>query len=236
MPPAITRRGLLTGAAAVATYAALQKRAGAELSVTNLIGFGGGGVFPVVKATNTSQTDANSTTHAVSLPAGIVSGDLLLIGISSVSTWTTPSGWTLLYSINNTHRHNVWYRQADGGEGASVTVTGGSSVLASHFSYRISGAQASPEAATASTWDPPNLAPSWGSKKTLWLATAGQRGGSVTGTPTNYTNQVTSYQAVDDIRLVAMHRELDAASEDPSAYTLSVAASEVAATIAIQPI
>jgi hypothetical protein len=53
-----------------------------------------------IEATATYSLDSGSTTHAVSLPAGISAGDLLLMCFvrHDQGAITTPSGWTLLAS------------------------------------------------------------------------------------------------------------------------------------------
>src|SRR5690349_15524806 len=55
--------------------------------------------FPEVAGTNFSAEPMAATTHAVALPAGIVSGDLLLIYWTDEDNSSTLSstGWTTLY-------------------------------------------------------------------------------------------------------------------------------------------
>jgi cellulose synthase/poly-beta-1,6-N-acetylglucosamine synthase-like glycosyltransferase/CheY-like chemotaxis protein len=223
----------------------------------------GSGDYPSVASTNTSNTTTVSTSHTLSLPTGISSGDLLIamlsgyIGSGSTSvdiSW--PSGWTEFFEEDATsgslHLAVAGaYRQANGSEGASITVTTNVSVLAAHNAYRITGAadpsSQPPEAATANftdssgtTVDPPSLSPTGGAKDYLWIAVASWRrtGRTLTGTPTNYTDTVsidsTGYS--NGLWLASVRRQLNAASEDPGVFTLSSNSERrVGVTIAVHP-
>ena len=220
--------------------------------------------FPVVQATNTSATTTAGTSHTVNLPSGIVSGNLLIALFSGFfGSGTTPVdiswplGWTEFFeqdaSTSTLHLAVAGaYRLADGNEGASITVTTNLSVLAAHNTYRISGAAdpatQPPEAAAisytaaAAGIDPPSLTPTGGAKDYLWLAVAGWRrtGLSATTSPTNYTDAIEGSSAggASGTKLRSLRRQLNAASEDPSTFTLSSTTSErrIGVTIAVHPI
>jgi hypothetical protein len=167
-----------------------------------------------------------------------------------------PSGWTEFYeqdaSSGTLHLAVAGaYRQADGTEGASITVTTNVSVLAAHNAYRITGAAdpsvQPPEAAsiaytaTGSTIDPPSLTPTGGAKDYLWLAVAGWRrtGLTATGDPTSYTNAIeaSSGGSASGTKLRSLRRQLNGSSENPAAFTLSSTTSDrrVGVTIAVHP-
>ena len=214
--------------------------------VTQLGGFGGGGQnFPVVQATNTSFESA-TTTPTISLPSGIVAGDLLIIaldigGSKTVTDWDVTKDFTEIVQDTETTRATlaVAYRIADGTEGATVDVTINSADTSSHVSYRISGAGGSaPEGtiakASSGSADPPSLTPSWGLRKTLWLAMKASKNNASSVDPSNYTDGIgTNSGSEDEIRSAV--RELEAASEDPGVFTMDSEA-WVAATIAIEPL
>ena len=214
--------------------------------------------FPQVAATNTSSEDSAVGSHTVALPTGIQSGDLLIAffdasgGIGSGVTITWPGGWTefasqLSHSGSPSSGLALYfraaYRQADGTEGASITVTTSSNASSGHNTYRITGAEdpatQAPEAATVqstaaeTTIDPPLLTPTGGAKDYLWLAVAASRGGgTLSATPTNYTNLLQDSGA--DATLGSSRRELNAASEDPGAFTVTPDSNRtIGATIAI---
>lgn len=202
--------------------------------------------FPVVAATNTSTVDTVTTSHTVALPAGIASGDLLIVLFATENlTLTWPSGWTSFLDVNNGGKLAAAYRVANGSEGASISVTTNFGWKSAHTSYRISGYQGVPEATTAtgssSSPNPPSLTPAWGQAETLWLvACAGQAlsAPTVESYPTNYTNGINSVGGGSDadFSLGSARRSLDAAAEDPVAFTLSGSVQWVAATIGIRPV
>ncbi len=209
--------------------------------------------FPAVAATNTSFNGA-LTSHTLALPTGIASGDLLIAFFSAAdagSAITWPSGWTQLYSVlqsvNDVVRMSAAYRVAAGTEGASITVTTALAERSAHNSYRITGQQGTPVAATAAGDDtaaanPPNLAPSWGAADTLWLAAYGcSEPANPTAPPTNYTDNIninTGGTTGSHGNTASARRQLNAASEDPGAFTHATGGGIdwVAATIAVQPV
>jgi hypothetical protein len=138
---------------------------------------------------------------------------------------------------------------ATGGE-TTVTATG-SNMYAAHNSYRITGAAdptvQSPQAATityntaGTSIDPPSLSPTGGAKNYLWLAVAGWRDTALTatGNPTNFSNAVEANSggtSPSGTRLRSLRRQFNAASQNPSAFTLSGNSDRrIGATIAIHP-
>ena len=77
-----------------------------------------------VSATSTAPT-GSSTSMAMSLPAGVQAGDLLLaqIALDGTTTLATPSGWTLLQNDSNTIVQALYYRFATASETGNVTWT-----------------------------------------------------------------------------------------------------------------
>src|SRR5258706_2891283 len=127
--------------------------------------------FPIVEATNTSNVAA-AASHSVALPASIQIGEMLLIFVAqtttAVRTLTTPAGWTQIYNVvgnNNLRRVAGYWRIADGSEGSTVSVASSGSGDWAANSYRISGGQGAPQAATAAAYsntaNAPSLSPSW---------------------------------------------------------------------------
>ena len=70
---------------------------------------------------------STSTSITVPVPAGLASGDvMLLIGSSLQNSLATPAGWTLLATQDpapSTYRFYVWYKVAGGAEGSVVVST-----------------------------------------------------------------------------------------------------------------
>lgn len=203
--------------------------------------------FPQVAAVNGGNDTVNRTDHTVNLPAGIQAGDLLLVFFASDGnpTITFPEGWTELFDKLSALevRLVVWYRVADGEEGATITVTTSNIQMTAHTSYRITGYSGVPECGDATTGnsttpDPPSLTPSWGAKDTLWFAVCGYDANkTVTAYPTDYTNGRNDFaDSLWGCGVGSARRELNAESENPNVFTISASEQWVANTIAIQPV
>jgi hypothetical protein len=199
---------------------------------------------PSVVNTSVFGDSAASTTHAVTLPASIVAGNLLMLSLvidATGNSITTPAGWTTLVTQNSSGvTSSIIYKTATGSEGATVTVTSTSAKMAA-IGYQISGWQGTPENSTVATGGTANpnsgsLTPSWGSADDLFLSVALIHGLVTTSVyPTNYTNGLTQGTTSTNAATVASaQRQLTAASDDPSAFTISAGNSWVAYTVAIQ--
>jgi hypothetical protein len=200
--------------------------------------------FPVVAGTQTSVDAPGNTTNPVALPTGITAGELLIVLVgSTLCLPSTPSGWTQLFNVGSVSDNGLlcFFKVATGSEGASVNVTLGSNGGGcANVAYRITGYQGSPEAATVllggTTPDPPNLAPSWGSAKTLWIAACGNANtASDLTAPANYANLVQPREASKLVQCGSARRELEAASENPGAFANASNSTWTAAIIAIRP-
>ncbi|MFN8037136.1 MAG: PA14 domain-containing protein [Acidimicrobiia bacterium] len=81
-------------------------------------------VPPIVAGPVISTAAPSGTTFTLNLPAGIVTGDLLLASVTtSTSTVTTPTGWTLVTSTSGTTKQYVFSKKATGTEGTSIPIT-----------------------------------------------------------------------------------------------------------------
>jgi hypothetical protein len=175
--------------------------------------------FAVRAATATYSN--NSTVHAVTLPASIAAGHVLLITIWNVvgETFSTPAGWTLLASTSTKY----WFkRTADGSEGATVDITASGAGSAIAISERWTGASGNVEAAVAvASLDVPSLTPSWGAKDTVWVTSLpsaiGIVGDDDSVPPTNYANPVELGSGF--VGIMSAYRELNAISTDPGSWT-----------------
>lgn len=206
--------------------------------------------FPTVESV-TETAFASGTSHNVSMPATVNSGDLLitLFGNDSNATVTTPSGWTLIdNTVNGTDpRFSSYYRIADGSEdGTTVDFVTSADEAASAQVYRISGwhGTTAPEIGTPATGssaapDPSSTTPSWGAADTLWIATAGwNRDRTVSAYPTNYTGNNTdtvSGAGAGGVGVGSATRDLNATSDDPGTFTISASDPWISYTIAVRP-
>jgi hypothetical protein len=207
--------------------------------------------FPIVAGTAASQTTISGTTHTVSLPTGIVSGELLVVAMAyqtAPSFITFPAGWTAKTSSDTGGAAGVWaYRVANGTEGTSITVTFGIAQQAAHRSWRIQGHSTSTnpmtdvgfwQAGTSAAPDTGAATPVGGTKDYLWLwFTAGAGGRICTSAPTSYTNLETSDSgsAATSVALSTARRALNAASENAGAGVLESSGAWMSIVTAVHP-
>lgn len=210
--------------------------------------------FPTLAATNTSNENTNVTSHTVNLPSGIGAGNLIIVifVVDGVPVITFPAGdWTALYSVDgpaSSVRNEAVYREADGTEGGTITVTTDTAQRSAHVSARFTGMEdpdtQAPEAAsvgggTDANPDPPSLTPTSGAKDYLYLAIAGYDDGTqtVTAYPTSYDDNQLNPRAdhAGGVGAGFAKRELNADSDDPGTYTISGAEWWTAATVAVHP-
>lgn len=212
--------------------------------------------FASIATSNTSQEDSAVSTHTVSLPSGITSGDLLLVGFGHATDTETPvfpAGWSLIVETDNagggTEGLAIHMRRADGTEGSTITVTTTGTTRSTHVALRISGDDTgtTPETSSAiannAPPNPPSLTPTGGAKDYLWLAWgASSHAGTYTAFSTDYT-YITPLQIANSVSGSATRsisglcaRQLNASSEDPSAWSHDQSAAEmVAITMAVHP-
>lgn len=203
--------------------------------------------FPEVVAVNGGNNNTDSTSHTVNLPAGIQAGDLLLVffvcDAPATVDITFPEGWTLVIErVTFPQCKTTCYKRiADGGEGATITVTTSVAEKSAHTSYRIISTtgttQGISRSGTDDSPDPPNLIPVWGAKDTLWFAATGyDYNRTITSYPTNYTDGRNDIaDSTTGCGMGTARRELNAASEDPGVFTLSAADGWGAFTVGIEP-
>lgn len=213
--------------------------------------------FPSVAARNNSAATSAVTTHTVNLPSGITAGDRVVIIFTYAITGNTitfPGTWT---PITNGAREEAAassegiitvYRDCDGSEGSTISVSSTQATRSTHVSLRIAAGtfdpaiapEASNDSGTNADANPPNLVPTGGAKDYLWITCGGNSHAlTYSAAPTNYSNlqtrQAAGTAAANSI-IGTAERQLNAASEDPGSFTGADAAAEwVAVTIAIHP-
>ncbi len=187
----------------------------------------------------------------INLPATVNSGDLLLIctenGNNRSSTF--PGAWTELFDTGSSDvACVVAYKIADGSEGGTsinVTLSGSSAKVGACLRITNWHGTTPPEA-TVSAFiaggqpDPPSETASWGTANNLWIVFAACDPNSLTVSsyPTNYTmNQsVQAGGAGTSGMMVLASRELNAATENPGAFTMSSTSNCRGSTIVIRPV
>lgn len=210
--------------------------------------------IPVASVTQTTFA-VDATDHAVSLPAIVAAGDLLLALLTTdgSATVTTPDGWERLYSQANgtAVRGGAYVRTARGDEDGSTVnfvtsaaETGAAQVfriLAADWNGTLSGVQAgtTEEGSTGTTVDPVAIVPLWGSAANLWIAVIHfSTTQTISNYPDGYTDGTTtsSGSGTTHAQVATARKDATAASEDPGTWTFSgTGASKVFNTIAICP-
>ena len=219
--------------------------------------------FPAVQTTNTTGGNSAATNKACNLPASIAAGDLLLLIIRSagtggnVDTHTTPQGWSDLVKNNlddgSDDTTSIFYKQAAGDEGASVTVNGTASLKFASLSWRISGhenpALQAPEISTAatgtSTTPQPNaISPAGGAKDFLFLWIGGWEGEQTSppaSNPTDYTSNIIGANSgvggatATNCRCASASRQANVTTETPGSWTISASEDWTAWVVVIFP-
>jgi hypothetical protein len=157
--------------------------------------------LPVVLTRATGRTSTtNVTSHPITLPAGIVAGDVLLVVFSSdqnpVVTVGAGAGWTKLdQQADGTSAVTaaIFWKVAAGSD--SLTLTTSTSEQSSHVSFRLSSPGSIPQVefavATGSSTnsDPPLLTPVAGTQQYLFITTrSGDSTVVATVAPSGYSN------------------------------------------------
>lgn len=206
--------------------------------------------FPQVAATNTSSEDSDVQNHTVSLPASIQAGETLLVFFSCQTNqpigW--PGGWNEIFENQQTDvTLAIAWRKADGGEGATITVTTNDVEISAHASYRINVAidptSTPPEVSTGATGtsenpNPDSLTADGGSKEYLWIAVEGNdEDKTVTAYPTNYdSNQLNiAVGGKNGAGIGVASDEVETDVQDPATFTLSGSKTWIACTVVVYP-
>jgi N-acetylneuraminic acid mutarotase len=212
--------------------------------------------FPTVTSITKQSFATDTTSHAVTMPAVVDPGDLLLTLFTNNgnATVTTPAGWTAVTNGTQVEttvvRGSVFAKNAVGTEdGLNVDFVTSATEQAASQVYRIpagkwSGNLAGVEATNAAgsvtnVPNPPLLDPTtWAAENTLWISyVAGASYATTTTYPTNYLNgtQTVAGVTTTGATVSSARRELNATSDDPAAFAMPSTSSGVPFTIAIRP-
>lgn len=218
---------------------------------------------PWIETTTEEHGTSLGSANAIANPAGAATGDLIiavvsvdLSGSATGSPVTASAGWTALTNTSQTQGTTVVHMRAfgrvlDGSGSDALAVTGPSQdyVVAMHRipsgDHSVTNASINTDITAAGTTgsstngDPPNDNPAV-SKDWLWLAgiaVDGTTTTTVTGVPTNYTQQLNVVSAAASTSCVVgatASRRLTGSSEDPGTFTHASRA-WCTVTIAIPP-
>lgn len=213
---------------------------------------------PVDSARPTTSISTAATSHNINVGSP-VDGDLLVVAVrfAGAPGTVTFTGYSLLASDATDASDDttaVWYRLADGTEGASDVLGTPNSVKLAAICWVIKGAELPQNVpprisavaigtTAANTCNPNVITPSGATLDYLFLAFGGQDGevGAYTAEPTNYvnlaaTNSGTGGAATSNVIIGGASRQLRAAGDDPGAFTHGAANSAwTAFAIAVLP-
>lgn len=220
---------------------------------------GAGPNSPLDAARNGTNGSTAATNKVCNLPASIGAGQTLLLILRSVGadTHSTPTGWTALVlndaADGSDDTTSIWWRKADGNEGATVTVNGTVSLKFASRSWRFTGVDDptvnAPQITTAvtgtsTTPDPGSLTISpaaWlNDYLFVWLGGwEGEQTSPPTGSPTNYSNAVgadsgTAGAVSGNCRVAGATRRMTS-PEDPPSWTISASDDWTAWTVGLYP-
>lgn len=214
---------------------------------------------PVVQQVVENSTATAGTSHVITLPTA-TAGQLLLILLDKGSTAATINAHGSLTELLDENAGNglyIAYRQMDGTEPSSYTLTSSASTRSASLSYRISGhinpAAQAPQigttgTGTSATPDPPASATPGSSQDYLFIAVFGQAGEEADDDtwantpPTNYTPSPPRQKACGIAGtnlgglIASAERALTTGSaENPGTFGVDVSAAWRSQTIMISP-
>jgi hypothetical protein len=190
---------------------------------------------PPIVVNSAVSSSASTSSFVVNLPASLVSGNLLLMGVvTQGGAVTTPSGWTLLNSVSSASPYYYLFRKTStGSEGSTVTVTiagaGCGAVV-----YQISGWSGTPAVGTAAsgsgtTPDPPSVTASSSPFLSVSFAAGRYSSGtqSITSVPSGYSNGIIGALASSGVVAAVFAAKGVAAgtTENPGTFTLGLTSS-----------
>jgi len=206
--------------------------------------------FPEIVNYATTSRITNRASAALNLPSSRTAGNLLLV-IASVDgatiNYTISEGWTIVFQVSSgLNNFLIATRTATNDESDACTITfNGASECYEIAMYQISGANTStPIDYATATGDsdapnPPSLTDDLGIDSYLWISCFGaDNSAEVTINAygdANYNNVLTLNTSDNDAILGIAFRQLRAATENPGAWSFSVAEQWVAATISVRP-
>ncbi len=203
----------------------------------------------------TALTATNGTSHALTLPASIAVGDLLIYVMTTDGggAHTVDAGYNEIFDnvdFSSNSRTSVAWRTATADSNDDISIGTAAGERGAGIVYRISGAEdpatQAPEmssstgnTAQSNSPDPDAVTPTGGSKDYLYLAAMGcndARSIALSG-PSGFANFLTQNPAggANGCNVATAELQETSASQDPGTFALDGGETWVAFTIAVHP-
>jgi len=214
-----------------------------------------GGPATIVHGITETSFPTDSTSHAVSMPSVVNTGDLLVVFLACDGTPTvvSPAGWTFFFGWNSwggpTTKFSMYAKRANGTEGGTTVdfVTTAAERAAAQV-YRISAwrdsgtiandVEVNVTGSTDANPDPPALDPThWGVENTLWIAAYGAEGdNNATAFPSNYIGgtYTESDRSATSSSLASGYRTAAVGAEDPAPFAITASSFWIACTLGVR--
>jgi hypothetical protein len=193
--------------------------------------------YPVLAAQN-NKKGQNASPGALTMPTGIVAGNLLLAFVASdlngtAGTHTPSTGWTEIRTQlqgTNIVRLSAYGRIADGTATDDLSVTGPAQDfcawtgrITGHAVAAVSGIPVADAVAATGHGDPPDLNPGV-ARAWLWFAVEGvdlTTGNVITAIPSGYAEAYrdVSVSSASSVALGVAYKTSNATSENPGTFT-----------------
>lgn len=208
--------------------------------------------YPFVLSVTKTIDNTSGLSHTVTLPAFDPGDRLILLWGDNFnnSRSVTTGGWTEVLDVT-TSSIFVAFRDMDGSEGATITVTNTPDTTeVVHFIVRLRAGtfdggyapQATHTLDGADPANPPSLSPSWGTEKAMWIAFCAT---DSTASPASMTSAPAGYRDYSDFGETGGTAAPDcmagygigfynSGTQDPGAFAITAQSSWDSATIAVK--
>jgi hypothetical protein len=206
---------------------------------------------PPLVADELVQTFTTATTsHDVTMPASVDSGDRLLVGIfnNGSSTVTTPAGWTQIGTrVTGSSRRVTWlYLDAAGTEGGtSIDFVTGAAQRAVAITYRVTVGsfdatqaplQTGADASSSTTMDPPAITAAWSLRDALIIGSGVNTGANDPPLEWSYADgrrSGTTGSGTGQVSGAASYVQAETLTADPGPFLMSTSAAVAMMTVMI---
>jgi len=205
--------------------------------------------FPQIESgTAIGQETVNATSHSITMPTNVQSGELILalIGIDGteepvINTGVSGNNWTIEDSDNTSNTGQVIWKIAEGSNALTLTTTNSEKCgfIVYRINYFLPADPVKSTHATGSTINanPPSNTGDYGAVNYLWITCAITNDATIaTSAPTDFSNLLTTPITTSSAPVNTSDREFNTGvAYDPGNFTNTVVA-WLAITIIVNPL